>query len=278
MPDPDAVPPFLASVRNFRKQSSSRLLSLPAELRVRIYRCIDLSPLSAGFLSWTGVYFASRQLHCEIRDQVQSDAELEKIKTLILKRTCPDSLVIENVAAASGASWLNLGFLQNVIIHMRLDKIDQHLRYNRCNLLSQPYSLFLRHLKIVFTGHPADCHTFPWGDMKSTAETLVAPYVARRQINCTSVTFTLQALEDGTRTVSTLANKFEKLGVAYRLTIVQNKRGRQVERSYYSATRFKKEADPPTSSRGSNHDDHLRGPSIVRGFRPADSSVLSSRF
>jgi hypothetical protein len=138
---PEATPPFWPSVRNSESADEPRscLLTLPAELRIHIYNYVDLSPRSADFPSWAGIYFACRQIHDEIKNEIQPHTELERIKDLFTT----DSAV-ERVAGAPGASWLQFGHLQNVIVHIELRYLPRCSGGGECTTLSQLYSLFLR--------------------------------------------------------------------------------------------------------------------------------------
>jgi hypothetical protein len=63
-------------------QSASKLLELPAEVRLLIYDCMTLSPESSECLHWTGAYLACRQLYWEMRNALKPEASLKETTTL----------------------------------------------------------------------------------------------------------------------------------------------------------------------------------------------------
>ena len=239
-------------------QPQSRLLSLPSELRNHIYSYFTLSPLSTDFPDWQGVYFASRQLHWEIRGMLSPEKALDEIKGLI--PMCSHSLPTGPVGllfpfASAGATttafiltttpaFSSFRLLQNVSIQIGVATFARCLDSSPagCSMITQLYGCYLKRLHIVLVGNPVGSGLLPYGDMKSMDNQLLGRYVAEGIVNCAAITFTLKALTDprlDQKKSTTLENKFLDSGVPYQLTILQEKNGRQSERSYSSATRFK---------------------------------------
>jgi hypothetical protein len=67
---------------NSTQPTTSKLLSLPAELRLSIYGYMSLSPTSADCLQWTGAYYACRQLHDEMKDALEPEEYLKDVAKL----------------------------------------------------------------------------------------------------------------------------------------------------------------------------------------------------
>ena len=57
--------------------TGSRLLDLPAEIRIMIWECMTLCPETPDCLEWTGAYFTSRQVQLEMRDALKPEEYAE---------------------------------------------------------------------------------------------------------------------------------------------------------------------------------------------------------
>ncbi|KAF1968765.1 hypothetical protein BU23DRAFT_602041 [Bimuria novae-zelandiae CBS 107.79] len=234
-------------------QPQSPLLRLPRELRAMIYRHFTLSPLSGDFPYWQGAYFTCRQMHWEIRNEVPPQKAFDEVVDLVAKCSHRNStafghaaglMVLATLTVAPGFLSSPFDLLQEVVLTMDKGSLACHLTPPPlgCTMLSRLYSCYLKRLQIVLTGTVSNHYALPYGDMKSTDRKLIAPFAARGEINCVTITYTLQALaaaQNGRVNTTTIENTFADLCIPYQLTIVQDRAGRQTERSYTSATRFK---------------------------------------
>jgi hypothetical protein len=103
------------------------------------------------------------------------------------------------------------------------------------------YKLHLRHLTIIWTHNPEQNDQIK--DLKSFTHPLDSAKLG--SVNCRALTFRVEALaeaEGGRTKVTTLENTLDRRasGLPYTLEIVQDAADRQSERTFTSASRWKK--------------------------------------
>jgi hypothetical protein len=106
------------------------------------------------------------------------------------------------------------------------------------------YKLHLRHLTIIWTHNPEQNDQIK--DLKSFTHPLDSAKLGN--VNCRSLTFCVEALaeaEGGRTKATTLKNTLDRMpnGLPYLLEIVQDAEDRQSERTFTSASRWKKEEE-----------------------------------
>ena len=216
-------------------QRASRLLSLPTELRLIICGYMTLSPASADSLAWKGAYFACRQLHDDMRNELKPEEDLSKFiatnQTLWTNTDHQWSITI-------GLPHPQLDLIRDVKIHA---PITWCLR-GTCSLdtVSSLYTLYLNHLHIILVGR--DQRRFPSDGLKSWHPPLFMNRVRNGKVHCKKITFTIDGLanvKDGREKSTQIANMVPDTKILYLLEIVQDKAGRQTERVYSSDVRFK---------------------------------------
>jgi hypothetical protein len=74
--------PSMLILNTSTQPATSKLLSLPAELRLSIYGYMSLSPTSEDCLQWTGAFYACRQLHDEMKDALQPEEYMKDVAKL----------------------------------------------------------------------------------------------------------------------------------------------------------------------------------------------------
>lgn len=244
-PDEHAVPSLARNDPPVAPQAESKLLSIPTEIRLLIFKNMTLSPASPDCLRWMGAYFTCRQIHQEMRDALKPEHDLSKHLSSIRDSWPP----AHPVSADPGPLHQVFGLVQDVTVCMPIPRPNHHGCFSA--ILESVYSLWLDRLYITMTGNARDRAVLPWGDLKSLPPRLFADFVAKGKVNCRSVTFTLQELADveGGREIETsLETVLDGTNVSCILTIVQDKRERQSERTYFSAMRFKAPPSAGTSS------------------------------
>jgi hypothetical protein len=256
-PTPFAASP-VANADGIARQPNSRLLNIPAEVRLLLYDYMTLSPSTAAHLDWLGAYFACRQLQDEMRKFLKP----AKILLEISRLDCPISLssgyggasrptqsprIPRHITLAT-PSLSAFGLLQNLTINMPSPEFPHftpelsYLPHCCRQVLDKVYGMYFNKVTLIIPD--AYLAEAPYGDLKNLCPSLFVDRIDRgREINCKAVTFTVKALVDseGGRDKSfELENVTPRTKIPYVLEIVQDKEGRQSERTYSSAMRFKK--------------------------------------
>jgi hypothetical protein len=214
-------------------QPSSRLLSLPTELRLLVCSFMTLSPESADSLAFRGAYTSCRRLHQDMRDQLDPSQDLPRY---IAAQTWNDRI---RSHVTLGGPTPFLGLIRDLTIRV---PIPPSVRWQKpCSeVLPSLYSLYLDRLHVVLTG--AAVHALPYADMKSFHDSYFIDFVKRGVVNCRNVTFTIHTLsraQGGREKRTTIENLAPESEIRYRLTIVEGKGGKQVERAFESDSRFR---------------------------------------
>lgn len=212
-------------------QPQSPLLGIPAELRLLI--CSDMTLLPSK-IDWNGAFFSCRQLHNDMLDQLD-----------------PNNSTYNFPCVRSGAVQPVFGWIRSLTCTIelkwgwRVDRID----------FKQLYSLHLDELQLLHTGEPHEHRRYPvieipYGDLTTFGPPVLTTPSGQLQpiganvdmiINCKNITLTLEqiAIDNGTRDKQTTYEvAFKGTDKMYLFTVIQNKEGQQVERSYTFDTRF----------------------------------------
>jgi hypothetical protein len=139
-------------------QPSSRLLSLPTELRLLVCSFITLSPEHADSLAFRGAYTSCRRLHQDMRDQLDPSQDLPRY---IAAQAWSDSI---RSHITLGGPTPFLGLIRDLTIRV---PVPPSVRWQKpCSVvLPSLYSLYLDRLHVVLTG--SSMHALPYADMKS---------------------------------------------------------------------------------------------------------------
>jgi hypothetical protein len=139
--------------------------------------------------------------------------------------------------------------LQGLIITLPFRLMDEFPR----QFLQSVYALYLDHVTINLvaelegeTAIRRGLPLLPYGDLKSLAPAAFESHVIGGKVNCKKITISIPHLANltcgHTQKKSTDLNMEMKHGsrcIPYTLTIVQNSMEKQVEKSFFSATRFR---------------------------------------
>ncbi|KAF1993488.1 hypothetical protein P154DRAFT_527724 [Amniculicola lignicola CBS 123094] len=215
-------------------ETHSSLLSLPMELRLLMYDYMTLSPLSEGADDWTGLYYSCWQTVDEMQGYLKP---LQGVKDFLDTE--------EERWNEWHGGWplralprYSFGVLVEVSLSLPANLVhDRNLELITFNRLSPLFKLYINHLVLKLPG-------IPHGDLKSIPRAWHAYYDRFQQLNCKTLTITLEHMvgAEGGRSKSTsLDNTFKCKGcvIPYTLTIVQDKDDDHVEKVYHSATRFR---------------------------------------
>ena len=212
-------------------QPQSPLLGLPAELRLLICSNMTLSPSTTD---WNGAFFSCRQLHKDMLDQLD-----------------PNNSTYNFPCVRSGVVHPVFGWIRSLSVTVELKK---GWRINGIDF-KQLYALHVDELQLLLTGEPRERRRhpgieIPYGDLTTFGPPMLATPSGQLQpvgadvdivINCKKITLTLEqlAMEDGARDKQTTYEvAFSGTNKVYLFTVIQNKEGQQVERSYTFDTRF----------------------------------------
>ncbi|KAF1928287.1 uncharacterized protein M421DRAFT_157853 [Didymella exigua CBS 183.55] len=219
--------------RSVRHQPQSPLLRLPAELRLEICSNMSLSPTT---VDWNGAFFSCLQLHNDMLTKLHSKQEAIKYMKV------PSCLNFRGAHPVFG--WIRNMYL---IIELNLGWRD-HL-----HAFKKLYTLHLDDLQFLLIGEPRLGERYPgiatpYGDLTTlgppglaTPSGQLEPAGTNVVINCKKITLTLDHLAnvEGARDKQTCYEvAFQGTDIMYLFTVVQNKQGQQVERSYTLDTRF----------------------------------------
>jgi hypothetical protein len=194
---------------------------------------MTLSPERADSLLFRGAYTSCRRLHQDIRDQLHPSQDLPRY---IAAQTWNDSIRSQIIL---GEPRPFLGLIRDLTIRV---PIPPSVRWEKpCSVvLPSLYALFLDRLHVVLTG--STMHVLPYADMKSFHDSYFIDFVKRGVVNCRNVTFTIDTLSSakgGREKRTTIENLAPESEIRYRLTIVEGKGGKQVERAFESDSRFR---------------------------------------
>lgn len=211
-------------------QPRSPLLGLPAELRLLICSHMTLLPSTTD---WNGAFFSCRQLHQDMLDQLN-----------------PNNITYNFLYVRSGAAHPVFGWIRSLICTIELEKGWCTTRID----LKQLYALQLDELQLLLTGEPRECRypgiQTPYRDLTTLGPPMLATPSGQLQpvgadinvvINCKKITLTLEQLasadyaRDKQTTYEVAIKGTNKM---YLFTVIQNRDGQQVERSYTFDTRF----------------------------------------
>ncbi|KAF2269502.1 hypothetical protein CC78DRAFT_540042 [Lojkania enalia] len=242
-----AALPMLGPSQRAAAPGASRLLSLPTEIRLQIYDYMTLSPKTIEGTMWTGAYFVCRQIQTEMKAHLKPERDVPLLLGSIQdgwihSPSQPWGRAIDanrqpNITAICGPTNDHLGLLAHVAVTMP----SSHLS---CTCLHQTlaalYKIYLEHVTIVITGYEPRLGTY--GDLKSMNPALFLEYMCAGKVNCKKVTFSIEHLvnEKGGRHKATPLDMCDgPQGIPYVMTIVQNKIGKQSEKTFSSPTRFR---------------------------------------
>jgi hypothetical protein len=255
-----SVPTPDAEGRPILPQPAAKLLNIPPELRIQIWKYMTLSPLTEDCQQWKGAYFTCRQMHHEIAHELKPHRDLLAFTTDALAPLEPSFGSSSQLpggpsrSAQALTSSISKGFVIEPVVS-RFGSIEAvtftlPILHHRClglrTVLESLYHLYLARLKINLTG--SDTRRLgPGGDLKMF-ELLCHHFIdcaKKSRINPKMVTFSIDHLVKnmGQNSKSTtLENMFDEENIPYTLVIVQDEEEKQVERTYYSPTRFRPQA------------------------------------
>jgi hypothetical protein len=225
-PAPVNDPVLPASENSISPQPDSQLLSLPTELRLTICRFMTLSPEFADSLAWRGAYESCRRLHKDMRDELDPASDLIRY---VADLQSPLRITI-------GQPRLFLGVIRDLTIYLARPTGRDRRPYATLESLAR---LYLDHLHIIFTGDRFDG---PERDMKTFDPGHLVKWTEVGEVNCKKITLTIESLanaEGGRHKTTEFTNIIPGSQILYLMTIVQDSGGRQVERAFESATRFR---------------------------------------
>lgn len=127
-------------------------------------------------------------------------------------------------------------FLSGIILTIPIRHHDMY----PTSVLQSVYELYLNHVMVKLQGTMGVDVLPPYGDLKSLDRQAFMGYVASGKVNCKRVTISIEYLAnaDGGREKFTDLDNFEG-NIPYTLTIVQDSRGKQTEKSFFSPSRFR---------------------------------------
>ncbi|KAH7413706.1 hypothetical protein DE146DRAFT_638378 [Phaeosphaeria sp. MPI-PUGE-AT-0046c] len=247
------------TAHNIVVQPAGGLLSLPPEIRLQICSYITLSPEFPDSVANRGILGACCQLQLDMFEEHGPAKDLNAFMAAP-GRPWVDS-PCTHLAVALGPPLPFLRFTRNVTLHLPRALLSPYSELRRGRQSALPREcicestlehlcgLYLDRLQVLFEdGSPQreDAQDDEeYLTVKSLQPYLFQNYVQAGKVNCRTVTFTVQRLaeaEGGRDKSTTLDMADEKTGIAYTMTIVQDKEERQVERGFSSETRFKTSA------------------------------------
>jgi hypothetical protein len=211
-------------------QPRSPLLGLPAELWLLICSNVTLLPSTTD---WNGAFFSCRQFHHDMLDQLN-----------------PNNSTYNFPCVRSGPAHPVFGWIRSLTCTIELEKGWCTTRID----FKQLYVLHLDELQLLLTGGPRE-RRYPdiqtlYGDLTTLGPPMLATPRGQLQpvgadinvvINCKKTTLTLEQLAsaDYARDKQTTYEvAFGGPNKMYLFTVIQNRDGQQVERSYAFDTRF----------------------------------------
>ncbi|KAF2113515.1 hypothetical protein BDV96DRAFT_688507 [Lophiotrema nucula] len=189
----------MAGSRPVVAQPQSRLLSLPAEVRLGIFDYMSLAPTIEGQTAWLGFYFTCRQLLSEMCAHLNPAAEFQNT---INKALVSSSVYCHRRHFASDPPMspkLRLadpvfGLVQGVTLHVPWKTSEELF-----TMLRVVFALYLNHLRVT-TSESVVAPPFtgwgPYGDLKSLHPKMFLEPVQHGVVNCKKVTFCLEHLAD----------------------------------------------------------------------------------
>ncbi|KAF2648897.1 hypothetical protein K491DRAFT_698537 [Lophiostoma macrostomum CBS 122681] len=239
-----------ASSSLYEPQPDSRLLSLPAEIRLHIWEYMTLSPVTEDSLHWTGAFFTCRQMQLELKKESQPQHLATHIACgKAVNEKYPEVVKIDSKLFMIDATPSTIGLIRRVTLHVYIE----HVRLGSFavkfhEILVYLYKFFLDSLTINFVGESEDfSRTYlPYGGgIKGLRDSLFYDYVTRGQINCKSVTFSLDQLanvEGGRSKKVPLRISHGTQDISWTMVIMQDDEENQTERQYASPSRFRPES------------------------------------
>lgn len=240
----------------------SRLLRLPTELRLEICSYMTIAPAKVDW-EWKGAFFSCTQLHNDMLNRLPPSQEMVQFLHTEVELPLPQHSE-QPYRILPGCPHPFFGWVRSLTIHIPLSE-------DWTEVMRQLYPLYLDELKVLLVekkGLRRHRIELPWGDLKSTAPPLLMttkPHVAKKLVmNCKKITITLYPLNSvkGARHKET---SFEvtlpDTDINFLFTIVEDKKGRQVERSYTFKDRFRLPVEEKRNSPSTGWDSlysHLR--------------------
>ncbi|KAG9202490.1 hypothetical protein G6514_004227 [Epicoccum nigrum] len=227
----------------------SRLLRLPTELRLKICSYMTIVPAKIDW-EWKSAFFSCTQLHKDMLDQLSPALEMERFLRTEVKLP---RHIEQPHRISPGLPHPFFGWVRSVTIHIALSE-------EWSEIMRQLYPLYLDELHIVLRyrkGLREHRITLPWGDLKSTAPPLLMPRKPCKVelvVNCKKITVSFHPLNKAKRAMykeTSFEVTLPETDITFLFTIVENKREKQVERSYTFKNRFrlpvKEKVSPPST-------------------------------
>ncbi|KAF2191996.1 hypothetical protein K469DRAFT_719062 [Zopfia rhizophila CBS 207.26] len=209
---------------------------------------MTLPPMAQESTQWLGFYFTCRQIQSEIEDHKKPQKDILSYIEGIRNRWS----YYEPVLITPGEP--SFGLLLHLTISSPATFLHKLVSFaggqsSLSDISASLYKLYLNNLTFVQQEGEADTSTArrtstffgPYCDLKSLDNRIFYNFMVEGRVNCKSVTFTIERLvnEEGGRDRSTPLDNIAEGNIPFTLTIVQNKRDQQVERTYSSPTRFR---------------------------------------
>jgi hypothetical protein len=250
---PVSVPCCIVSVN-----VHASLLGIPPELRLLVYDYMSLWPSVGERKDWGGVYNSCRKIQYEMAAHVTLEKDiarnLNRLRAHKIQRSftfepttsneqCP--ITIDPVFSASSPH-----LMRGITIILPFHLIDEFPH----QLLQSIYELYLDHVTVTLKAEVESATAvrwrskplLPYGDLKSLAPQAFESHVHNKKMNCKKITILIPHLASLThgyaKEKSTDLDMEIKYGghrIPYTLTIVQNSMEKQVEKTFFSPTRFR---------------------------------------
>jgi hypothetical protein len=232
-------------------QPQSPLLRLPTELRLQICSNMTLLPST---IDWNGAFFSCRQLHADMLNQLYS-----KEHATIHMKAFP--------FVGPRRSHPVFGWMRSLYLTIDLERGWRH----DLNDFKKLYALHLDDLQLLLQGEPKSDLRYPgistpYGDLTTIGPPKLAtpsgqlePIGVDVVVNCKKITLTLDHLANGNGARDkqiTYEVAFKGTDQMYLFTVIQNREGQQVERSYTFDMRFETPTPlPPHEVEETHHDE-----------------------
>jgi len=227
------TPSMIASMEDYPR---STLLGLPPELRLHIYDYMSLWPTPEERANWRGAYFTCHIMHTEMREHSKLKKEVED--NVNYMRAIHTKGTSTNIIPDFTLQSLELfGLLHGITLVLPMPTSDDPFLMG---ILKPVYQLYLDNVTLIWNIDENWPRRRSIGDLKGLSRSVLMNYISIGKVNCKKVTVSISQLAnaEGGREKSTDLPMNEG-DVPYTVTIVQDRDERQVEKIFFSPTRFK---------------------------------------
>jgi len=255
-PPPAPVPAPTPCVANMSARAN--LLGIPPELRLQVYDHMSLWPSAGERKNWSGIYNSCRKIQHEMAAHVTFEKDVARNLDRLRAQKTRHPLTFEPMTSNEQYPFtIDPVFSASLSSHLR--GLNIVLPFHLINefprqLLQSVYELYLDHVTVTLKVGLGSAMAvrrgsgplLPYGDLKSLAPQAFESHVHNGKMNSKKVTILIPHLANLTcgyaaekSTDLDMEIKYGSHCIPYTLTIVQNSMEKQVEKTFFSPTRFR---------------------------------------